>query len=119
MVLTTCRFSRIEKYLVPERDNSDNCNFICLRTLRGIRKVVSHVFYIALYVCCTRLIFSIQTHEDIDRDDYGNASPSAWRRHLNSFHKLINERVLLQESDKVDINVQGFFFFERTTWCKN
>ncbi|XP_029162007.1 tubulin monoglycylase TTLL3-like [Nylanderia fulva] len=47
---------------------------------------------------------SVQTHEDIDRKDYKDAPPSAWNQFLDWYYKIIYERVLLKESDKVDIN---------------
>ncbi|XP_011335358.2 tubulin glycylase 3A-like [Ooceraea biroi] len=47
---------------------------------------------------------SVQMHEDIDREDNENAPPSAWHQFLDWFHKIIYERVLLKESDEIDIN---------------
>jgi hypothetical protein len=45
-------------------------------------------------------------HEDIDRKDDEDTSSSAWHQFLNWFHEIIYERVLLKESNEVDINVR-------------
>jgi len=44
-------------------------------------------------------------HEDIDRKDDEDTSSSAWHQFLSWFHEIIYERVLLKESNEVDINV--------------
>ncbi|XP_067211638.1 tubulin glycylase 3A-like [Linepithema humile] len=47
---------------------------------------------------------SIQTHENIDREDHKHTPLSVWNQFLDWFHKIIYERVLLKTSDTVDID---------------
>ncbi|XP_071555378.1 tubulin glycylase 3A-like [Temnothorax nylanderi] len=47
---------------------------------------------------------SIQIHEDIDRTDYEDTPLSAWHQFLDWYHDIIYKRVLLKETDKVDID---------------
>lgn len=54
---------------------------------------------------CTKIIFSIQTHEDIDRVICEDIPLSAWYQFLDWYYQIIYERVLLKESEKIDINV--------------
>lgn len=54
---------------------------------------------------CTEIVFSIQTHEDIDRVICEDISLSAWYHFLDWYYQIIYERVLLKESDKININV--------------
>lgn len=51
------------------------------------------------------MIFSIQTHENIDREDHKDTPLSVWNQFLDWFHEIIYERVLLKTSDTVDIDV--------------
>ncbi|XP_024874167.1 tubulin glycylase 3A-like [Temnothorax curvispinosus] len=47
---------------------------------------------------------SIQIHEDIDRTDYEDTPLPAWHQFLDWYHDIIYKRVLLKETDKVDID---------------
>lgn len=53
-----------------------------------------------------RNVYSIQIHEDIDREDYEDTPLSAWHQFLDWYHDIIYKRVLLKETDEVDINVR-------------
>lgn len=54
---------------------------------------------------CMKTVFSVQTHEDIDRVICEDITLSVWYQFLDWYYQIIYERVLLKESDKIDINV--------------
>lgn len=75
---------------------------------RCIEYIRLQTILFVLYKCimlCTKLVSSVQTHEDIDRKNCEDVPPSAWYQFLDWYYKIIYERVLLKESDKVDVNV--------------
>ncbi|XP_018394129.1 PREDICTED: tubulin glycylase 3A-like [Cyphomyrmex costatus] len=47
---------------------------------------------------------SIQIHEDIDRTDHEYTPLSTWDQFLDWYHDIIYKRIVLKETDEVDIN---------------